>query len=66
MLPVMIGEDRLVLPIRYSEYLADPLGNVCVRPIVRVGSRDVLQLEALHYPLPGSMRYHDAAPEAIH
>src|SRR5260221_10049470 len=33
MIPAMIGLDRLVPPMRYSEYLTVPSGNVWVSPI---------------------------------
>ena len=32
MYPANSGEDRLVPPIRYSPYLTEPSGNVCVSP----------------------------------
>jgi hypothetical protein len=33
MMPAISGLDRLVPPMRYSEYFAVPSGNVCVKPI---------------------------------
>src|SRR5258708_28207377 len=33
MMPAMMGDDRLVPPMRYSEYLTVPSGNVWVSPI---------------------------------
>jgi hypothetical protein len=33
MIPAIKGLDRLVPPIRYSEYLTLPSGKVCVSPI---------------------------------
>src|SRR5436309_16023029 len=33
MIPATSGDDKLVPPMRYSEYSTAPLGKVCVSPI---------------------------------